>query len=132
MLKARLDDRDKALLDRRTLLGMLGSRILHRVAMLMKHEQPGIDADLVNVPRSLDSNRGALMVNIRRQRNVAVLFRDFGSNLPHRLGFAERGSCDAHQLAPRLMKLDDLVDASLDVSRFGGDHRLNNDRMSTP
>jgi hypothetical protein len=66
------------------------------------------------------------------ERNCAVSLKNFGLNLAKASGFTDGGSRDAHKLAACLVKSDNLLNASLNVSRFLGDHALNEDRMIAP
>jgi hypothetical protein len=69
-------------------------------------------------------------MHVGREGNCAVSLKNFGLNLAKASGFTDGGSRDSHKLAACLVKSDNLLDASFNVSGFLGDHALDEDRMT--
>src|SRR5580700_3029379 len=130
MLFARLNHRHEAFLDGKPLVDVLLLGVLDLIGVLMKDKQSGVHANLVDMLRSFDGDRGSLVMHVRREWNVLIPLGNLRPDLLHRLRLAEAGRGHTDKLAALAVQPDDLLDACVDVSRLLRDHRLNQDVMA--
>jgi hypothetical protein len=124
-----LNHRQKRLLNRFQFLLNLGRAILYAVRVgLAEHEQPWIDAHLVDMLSAFEGDVHALMVDIGDEGDMSVAAAfEFLADFAEVLRLAQVGRGDAHDFAARFVELDNLRDRRFGVHRLGGNHRLDAD-----
>jgi hypothetical protein len=128
-LLARFNHGQKRLLNRFQFLLNLSGAIVYAVRVrLAEHEQPWVDAHLVDMLGAFEGDVHALMVDIGDEGDMPVAASpQFAADFAEILRLAQVGRSNAHDFAARFVELDNLRDRRFGVHRLGGDHRLDAD-----